>query len=137
MYNAFESFEGPGGKGSTRLHMDMADAVNIMNYAAPRRDGSPGYAAWNIFRASDAGTIRDFLKEHFPDASEGLDPIHSQVHFLDTALREQLFKEKGVQSWRIDQKPGDAVFIPAGCAHQVSDSQEHISFIPWVYRRTV
>ena len=136
MYNAFESFEGPGGKGSTRLHMDMADAVNVMNYAAPRRDGSPGYAAWNIFRASDASIIRDFLKEHFPNASEGLDPIHSQVHFLDTALREQLFRDKGVQSWRINQMPGDAVFIPAGCAHQVSDYQEHC-LIPRVYIDTV
>ncbi|KAF8341639.1 uncharacterized protein EI90DRAFT_2989408 [Cantharellus anzutake] len=119
MYNAFEASEGEGGKGSTRLHMDMADAVNIMMYAAKRADGSDGHAVWNIYRADDSKLIREFLDEHFPNAIEGLDPIHTQIHFLDTALRKQLFEEKKVKSYRIVQKPGDAVFIPAGCAHQV------------------
>ncbi|KAG9124751.1 hypothetical protein FRC07_010375 [Ceratobasidium sp. 392] len=45
MYNAFASNEGPGGQGSTRLHMDMADAVNIMMYANNSKDGLPGAAA--------------------------------------------------------------------------------------------
>jgi len=97
----------------------MADAVNIMMYAAKREDGSDGYAVWNVYRAVDSKPIREFLDEHFPGASEGLDPIHSQIHFLDVALRKQLFEEKGFGSYRIVQKPGDAVFIPAGCAHQV------------------
>jgi len=119
MYNAFEATETEGAKGSTRLHMDMADAVNIMMYAAKREDGSDGYAVWNIYRAVDSKLIREFLDEHFPGGSEGLDPIHSQIHFLDTTLRKQLFEEKGVGSYRVVQKPGDAVFIPAGCAHQV------------------
>jgi len=35
-------------------------------------------------------------------------------------LRRKLFEKYRVQSWRIYQKPGDAVFIPAGCAHQAS-----------------
>lgn len=120
MYNAFESFDGPGGRGSTRLHLDASDAVNVMTFASPRKDDSDGYAAWNIFRASDASAVRNFLKKHFPEDGEGLDPIHSQIHFLDSTLRNLLFKETGVQSWRIHQRPGDAVFIPAGCAHQVS-----------------
>lgn len=100
--------------------MDMADAVNIMLYAAKRQDGSDGYAAWNIFRAEDADLIRQFLQEEFPDdPPTNLDPIHSQVHFLDTSLRHRLWKKTGVLSWRIHQRPGEAVFIPAGCAHQV------------------
>ena len=34
MYNAFAAREGKGGKGSTRLHMDVADAINVMLYAS-------------------------------------------------------------------------------------------------------
>ena len=99
--------------------MDMADAVNIMLYAAPRRDGSPGSAVWDIYRAEDADKLRTFLAAHFPDQFYN-DPIHSQMFYLDADLRKKLFEEQGVTSWRIYQRPGDAVFIPAGCAHQVS-----------------
>lgn len=98
--------------------MDMADAVNVLLYAATRKDGSDGYAAWNIFRAEDAQGIRDFLRERFHKDLPG-DPIHSQIYFLDTELRKDLYASRGIQSWRINQKAGDAVFIPAGCAHQV------------------
>ncbi|KAG8766760.1 hypothetical protein FRC16_007579, partial [Serendipita sp. 398] len=48
-----------------------------------------------------------------------IDPIHSQHFYLTPPLRKKLFDKYGVKSWRIYQKPGDAVFIPAGCAHQV------------------
>ncbi|CAE6469855.1 unnamed protein product [Rhizoctonia solani] len=120
MYNAFTSSEGPGGQGSTRLHMDMADAVNIMMYASGSSDGSPGVAAWDIFRASDSDKIRAYLRRHFKDrASEFRDPIHSQLFYLDSHHRKKLYEEERVFSWRIYQRPGDAVFIPAGCAHQV------------------
>ncbi len=44
MYNAFATADTEGSKGSTRLHMDMADAVNIMVYAEPCSDGAPGGA---------------------------------------------------------------------------------------------
>ena len=45
MYNALASFESQGSKGSTRLHMDMADAINIMTYASPAPDGRQGAGA--------------------------------------------------------------------------------------------
>ncbi|KAF8516634.1 hypothetical protein JB92DRAFT_3309464 [Gautieria morchelliformis] len=118
MYNAFASSEMPGAKGSTRLHMDMADAVNIMLYSANRPDGGEGMAAWDIFRAEDTYKIRRFLHKYFKGQFIN-DPIHSQTFYLDVHLRRQLFDEFGVSSWRLYQRPGDAVFIPAGCAHQV------------------
>ena len=34
MYNAYGSNDGEGGAGTTNLHLDMADAVNIMLYAS-------------------------------------------------------------------------------------------------------
>lgn len=117
MYNAFASNEATGSKGSTRLHMDMADAVNIMMYSEPTPTGEVGCAAWDIFRVEDSDKIRLFLKKHFRGNQN--DPIHAQSFYLDPTLRKQLYDEHDVKSYRFYQKPGEAVFIPAGCAHQV------------------
>ena len=118
MYNALASTEEPGSKGSTCLHMDMADAVNIMLYASETPSGAPGSAVWDIFRAEDAGNIRQFLRKHFKGSFQN-DPIHAQTFYLDRELRKKLYDEFAVKSWRIYQRPGEAIFIPAGCAHQV------------------
>ena len=118
MYNAMASSDTPGTKGTTRLHMDMADAVNVMLYSAPAPDGKSGGAVWDIYDACDAGKIRDFLKGKFKGKFQN-DPIHSQMFYLDCELRKELYDEFGVKSYRIYQNPGDVVFIPAGCAHQV------------------
>lgn len=112
------SFESAGSKGSTRLHMDMADAVNIMTYATATPDGKPGCAAWDLFRACDADKLRAFLRRKFKGSYQH-DPIHSQQIYLDSVLRKELFDMYGIKSHRIYQKPGEGVFIPAGCAHQV------------------
>ncbi|WVQ70399.1 uncharacterized protein L199_008626 [Kwoniella botswanensis] len=184
MYNAFEAKETTGGFGSTRLHMDVADAVNLLLYASPRSkpkskpesktnprsddqsvgvvdgkepsedqeknkdepapqpvqqdenanpdsekelapepesdgDSQPGCAVWDLFRAEDADLIRDFLTEKFGNTHIFTDPIHSQLFYLDSDLRKELYETRGVRGWRIYQYPGQAVFIPAGCAHQV------------------
>ncbi|KAJ7725064.1 hypothetical protein B0H16DRAFT_285195 [Mycena metata] len=124
MYNAHANREDVGTKGSTRLHMDMADALNLMAYAAPGPNGEEGCAAWDLFRAEDSGAIRRFLKSEF--AVTGLDPIHSQQVYLDDEKRRQLYQEYGVKSFRVYQKAGEAVFIPAGCAHQVRNLSDCI-----------
>ncbi|KAI5478095.1 jumonji domain containing protein [Pseudohyphozyma bogoriensis] len=124
-YFSERSDDGPGGSGSTKLH-----TINLMMWSGDAPDGLPGMAAWDLFRAEDSAAIRDFLYGLMAKRSiKGLsreymaqnmdDPIHGQSFYLDRALREQLFEEKGVRSWRIWQKPGQVVFIPAGCAHQV------------------
>jgi [histone H3]-dimethyl-L-lysine9 demethylase len=118
MYNAFATADTEGSKGSTRLHMDMADAVNIMVYAEPCSDGAAGGARWDLFRAEDAPAIRKFLRDRF-NLADGLDPIHSQQFYLDKQLRAELRAKTGIRSHRVIQRQGEAVFIPAGCAHQV------------------
>jgi lysine-specific demethylase 3 len=126
MYNAQQSNESAGSQGTTRLHMDMADAMNIMVHAEPTPDGKPGTAAWDLFRTEDSDKIRQFLQDKFMKKQNNGgavlnwgDPIHSQRFYLDSVLRRELFEETGVKSHRVYQKPGEAVFIPAGCAHQV------------------
>jgi len=125
MYNANGSFLTAGSKGSTRLHMDMADALNVMTYACPTASGSPGSAAWDLFRAEDSDKIREFLRQRFKGQFTN-DPIHGQTIYLDEDLRRALWEQYGVMSWRFYQRPGDAVFIPAGCAHQVCNMSDCI-----------
>ena len=156
MYNAMASSQDAGSKGSTRLHMGMADALNVMLYSSSCEDGSKGYAVWDLFRAEDSDKIRSFLRKRFwsrygplpapatpapvngqPEAEGGKaltgkgalltkrniharhDPIHGQQFYLDVELRKALCEEYGVKSYRVYQRPGDGVFIPAGCAYQV------------------
>lgn len=125
MYIALATTDEEGSKGSTRLHMDMADGVNIMVHAEPRADGSPGVAAWDLFRTEDADRLRRFLKRRF-GANGQHDPILSQQYYLDAALRKELCDDYGIKSHRVYQRPGEAVFIPAGCAHQVANLADAI-----------
>ncbi|KAJ7040845.1 Clavaminate synthase-like protein [Mycena alexandri] len=124
MNNAHANPAGTGRRstGSTKLHMDMAEALNIMMYAGPRRNkqDGPGCAAWDIFRATDSDKLRDFLREKFPEYS-GVNPIHSQGIYLTDELRLELYQKTQVMSYHVYQKLGEGVFIPAGCAHQVTN----------------
>ncbi|KAH9963231.1 hypothetical protein BC827DRAFT_1194282 [Russula dissimulans] len=125
MYIALATTDEEGSKGSTRLHMDMADGVNIMVHSEAQADGSPGVAAWDLFRAEDADRLRRFLKRRFGVNGQH-DPILSQQYYLDAALRKELYDDYGIKSHRVYQRPGDAVFIPAGCAHQVANLADSI-----------
>src|SRR5580700_41317 len=118
MHNSMLSFPSRGTKGSMRLHMDMADTLNIMTFASPSPDGSPGCAAWDLFRAEDSDKLRQFLRKRC-SVSPQHDPIHSQQFYLDCDMRKDLCEMYGVKSHRVYQEPGDAILIPAGCAHQV------------------
>ncbi|WWC85206.1 uncharacterized protein L201_000065 [Kwoniella dendrophila CBS 6074] len=131
MYNAFKANELKGGFGSTRLHMDVADAVNLLLYSSSKNldgngNGDIGCAVWDLFRSEDSDLIRQFLIEKFGSTYIFTDPIHSQLFYLDSNLRKELFETKNVKSWRIYQYPGQAVFIPAGCAHQVCNLSDCI-----------
>lgn len=145
MYAAFAALESPGGFGSTRLHMDVADAINIMLHASPIPDDSssleattsldplstspppspetisqtgskiqprPGCAVWDIYPAQDADKIREFLKEKFDKTHNFVDPIHSQMFYLDAKSRKELWERKKVISWRVYQYPVGAIAFP-------------------------
>ncbi|KAI0055386.1 hypothetical protein BV25DRAFT_1775028, partial [Artomyces pyxidatus] len=125
MYNAFGTEEGENGNGSTRLHMDVTDAVNIMAHAEPFPDGRPGAARWDIFPHRSVSKLRDFLRVHGGFQGIG-DPIHSQTIYLTPALLKTLAETHGVQPYTIYQTSGQAVYIPAGCPHQVSNQTDAV-----------
>jgi len=101
--------------GSTRLHCDLCDAVNIMVHATP----PDGTALWHIFKAEDVTKIRDYICGVF-DCTGKEDPIHCQRYYLGPSHLEQLTEVWGVVPFVIRQAVGEAVFIPAGCPHQVT-----------------
>ena len=97
--------------------MDVADAINLMLYANPRPDGQPGCAVWDVFRAEDADKIRAFLSKKFDSQYSFTDPIHSQIFYLDSTTRRELWEQKGVISWRIYQYPVRDLLLLARTRH--------------------
>jgi hypothetical protein len=119
MYNAFATLQDDDHHGSTRLHMDLTDAVNIMLWAAPLPDGNPGCALWHVFPVDASTSIRTVMKNDGSFNGPG-DPIHSQSMYLTPKMLDILAHKYSVHPFTILQHPGEAVFIPAGCAHQVN-----------------
>lgn len=106
-------------EGSTALHCDITSAVNILLYC-----GDPGGngANWVIFWREDITPLRKYLESRFPE--QDTDVIHGLRIFLtETHLRE--LRDQNVIPFRFTQKQGEAVFINAGCAHQVRLLQVH------------
>ena len=120
MFIAYGSDQGEQSVGTTKLHCDMADAVNVMCHANKSDDCAA--AIWDIFPYESMAAVRKFVEKIALEQNRKIiDPIHDQWLYLNDTLLERLEKEHGVKSWRLYQNPGDAVFIPAGCAHQVSN----------------
>ena len=78
-------------------------------------------AIWDIYRWQDTEAILQLLHAvaRERDVEITNNPIHDQLFYLDAPLRRRLRQEYNVRGWRFVQRHGDAVFIPAGCPHQV------------------
>src|SRR5277367_1116122 len=89
-----------------------------MTFAAPNETSTArgGAAVWDIFPASATDTLRTFLRTINPSID---DPVMRQTCYVTTPQLSQLRDQYNVVPWRIYQNPGEAAFIPAGCAHQV------------------
>jgi [histone H3]-dimethyl-L-lysine9 demethylase len=92
-----------------------------MTYASDSKTAADrgGAAIWDIFPADATHTINQFLQETTKRNANAIDPILSQAYYLTKPQLDELAKKYGIFPWRVYQNPGDAVFIPAGCAHQV------------------
>ncbi|XP_015924626.2 lysine-specific demethylase 3B [Parasteatoda tepidariorum] len=116
MYNAY-GISSSLGKGSTNLHLDVSDAINILAYVscdekeevsseiwkaldesgcdslmkkrAKERNSNPG-ALWHVYNARDADKIRDFLNKVSEEQGVKLNPHHDPIHNQEWYLDETL-----------------------------------------------
>ncbi|KAJ3411283.1 hypothetical protein HDV05_002429 [Chytridiales sp. JEL 0842] len=134
MYIAYGSSDdaGPRGFGTTPMHLDMADAVNIMMYSssspATSFENAKPAAIWHIYPYEALPRIHAFLQKLSAERNEPLsvNPIHDQRFYLSSDFRTRLWKEHGVVGWTIPQNPGEAIYVPAGCVHQVCNYSDCI-----------
>ena len=113
----YVGFGTPGANhGTTKLHKDVTDAINIMVWSV---NGADVAAIWHIFRAHDDELVKRFLEEEFPGLN-GTDPIHCQELYLTDEHFARLKQRYNVEPLIVNQKVGDAVLLPARCIHQVN-----------------
>ncbi|KAM7518021.1 hypothetical protein LguiB_016983 [Lonicera macranthoides] len=107
---------------SAKMKMDLNGGGN----SAELEDPDAG-ALWDIFRRQDVPKLEEYLKRHFREfrhffccpLPQVVHPIHDQTFYLTIEHKRRLKEEYGIEPWTFVQKVGDAVFIPAGCPHQV------------------
>ncbi|KAF8220357.1 hypothetical protein L208DRAFT_1334293, partial [Tricholoma matsutake] len=124
VYMVLASKQIDGYLGSTKLHCDLCNAINLMVHCVPVTGG----ALWHIFKVSDVPKIREYLRSAFNHPQDD-DPIHSQQYYLEPTKLAQLKTMYGVMPYTIHQSIGEAIFIPAGCPHQVRNEANCIKVV--------
>jgi hypothetical protein len=97
--------------------MDKAGAVNIM-FHSEKVGGNYG-AEWYIWPQESIAAIASAIRPGDGNSSAVADSILSEMHCVDKDAQRAAFLQSGWPTWRLMQQPGDAVFIPPRCPHQV------------------
>ncbi|KAL3630282.1 hypothetical protein CASFOL_023266 [Castilleja foliolosa] len=110
------------------LNQESAAKATVDESNIPESSGDcEGGALWDIFRRQDVPKLEEYVRKHFKEfrhiygnpLPQVVHAIHDQTVYLTMEHKRRLKEEYGIEPWSFIQKLGDAVFIPAGCPHQV------------------
>ncbi|XVF12678.1 hypothetical protein REPUB_Repub08aG0139800 [Reevesia pubescens] len=139
-HNIVEETHNIGEGGSLNRNEDLGSVrpcTNMTNESVTENQSSEkahGGAVWDIFRREDVPKLTEYLRKHQKEfyhfsnlpVNSVIHPIHDQTLYLSERHKKQLKEEFNVEPWTFEQLVGEAVFIPAGCPHQVRNRQSCI-----------